>query len=120
MIKYLLYFLFFSFLFISCNSSGGDEYFDALNKKISKSLSNPKADRRIIIKRFYNEELQKYNEDKKRLHQVSSSYVDVLFYAEKRNEQIPLVYELLKLNNRKYKYVDIACNYNLATHFELS
>lgn len=120
MIKYLLYFSFFSFLFISCNSSGGDEYFDALNKKISKSLSNPKADRRIIIKRFYNEELQKYNEDNNKLHQVSSRYVDVLFYAEKRNEQIPLVYELLKLNNRKYKYVDIACNYNLATHFELS
>lgn len=120
MIKYLLYFLFFSFLFISCNSSGRDEYFDTLNKKINKSLSKRKEDRDVIIKKFYNEELQKYNESKKQLYLISSKYVNVLYYAEKRNEQIPLVYDLLRLNHGKYKYVSIACNYNLATQFEIS
>ncbi|WP_175620475.1 transcriptional regulator [Chryseobacterium schmidteae] len=120
MIKYLLYFLFFSFLFTSCNSSKGDEYFDTLNKKINKSLSKRKEDRDIIIKRFYNEELQKYNEEKKQLYLISSKYIKVLYYAEKRNEQIPLVYDLLRLNNGKYNYVAIACNYNLATQFEIS
>ncbi|MCD1117783.1 tetratricopeptide repeat protein [Chryseobacterium turcicum] len=120
MIKYLLYFFTFSFLFISCNSSGDDDYFDSLNKKINNSIASAKEDRDAIVKRFYNEELQKYNQDKKRLYQISSKYVNVLYYSEKRNEQIPLVYDLLKLNNGKYKYVSIACNYNLATQFEIS
>lgn len=65
MIKFLLYFLTFSFLFISCNSSRDDDYFDTLNKKISKSLASPNEDRDVIVKRFYNEELQKYNQNKK-------------------------------------------------------
>lgn len=120
MIKFLLYFLTFIFLFTSCNSSRDDDYFDTLNKKISKSLSSRKENRDVIIKRFYNEELQKYNQDKKQLYLVSSKYVNVLYYSEIKNEQVPLVYELLKLNNGKYKYVDIACNYNLATQFEIS
>ncbi|WP_265428450.1 tetratricopeptide repeat protein [Chryseobacterium sp. YIM B08800] len=120
MIKYLLYSLFFSFLFISCNSSKGDEYFDELHKKIDKTLYKQKEDRDIIIKNFYNEELQKYNESNKKLYLISSKFVNILYHAEKRNEQIPLVYDLLRLNNGKYKYVSIACNYNLATQFEIS
>lgn len=120
MIKYLLYFLFFSFLFTSCNSSSEDDYFDILNKKINTSLAARKEDRHVIIKRFYNEELQKYNEDKKQLYLISSKYVNVLYFADKRNEQIPLVYELLRLSNGKYNYVSITCNYNLATQFETS
>ncbi|MGO4709644.1 hypothetical protein AB4Y90_11120 [Chryseobacterium sp. 2TAF14] len=67
-----------------------------------------------------NEELQKYNDDKKQLYIISSKYINVLYHAEKRNEQIPLVYDLLRLNNGKYNYVSIACNYNLATQFEIS
>lgn len=120
MIKYLLYFLFFSLLFISCNSSGKDDYFDGLQKKINKSLSTSHERRSIVIKKFYNEELRKYNENNKELYLISSKYVNVLYHTEKRNEQIPLVYELLKLNNGKYNYVSIACNYNLATQFEIS
>lgn len=108
MIKYLLYSLFFSFLFISCNSTKGDEYFDELHKKIDKTLHKQKEDRDIIIKNFYNQELQKYNESNKKLYLISSKYVNILYHAEKRNEQIPLVYDLLRLNNGKYKYVSIA------------
>ncbi|MBO6185984.1 MAG: tetratricopeptide repeat protein [Chryseobacterium sp.] len=120
MIKFLLYFLTFSFLFISCNSSRDDDYFDTLNKKINNSIASTKEDRDVIVKRFYKEELQKYNQNKQQLYLVSSKYINVLYYSGKRNEQIPIVYELLKLNKGKYKYVDIACKYNLANHFEIS
>lgn len=103
MIKYLLYLLTFTFLFTSCNSSRDDDYFDTLYKKINDSIASHKEERDAIVKKFYNEELQKYNKNKKRLYLVSSKYVNVLYYSEKRNEQIPLVYDLLKLNNGKYK-----------------
>ncbi|WP_048505262.1 hypothetical protein [Chryseobacterium angstadtii] len=72
------------------------------------------------IKKIYSRELQKYQQTGDRLFLLGSKYAELPLKADERLKQIPMVYELLRLNNGKYSYISIACNFNLASQFEKS
>ncbi|KFF16165.1 hypothetical protein [Chryseobacterium sp. JM1] len=122
-IKILTVLLFFVFV-ISCHSSKKEEannYFNRINEDVSKIVHQPQK-----IKELKAREQTKYVRTHDRKYQISSKYIE-LFYdfddSEDRNDeyglsQIPIVYELLILNNNEYDYITIACNFNLAHQFE--
>lgn len=122
-IKILTVLLFFMFV-VSCNSSKKEEannYFNRINEDVSKIVNQPQK-----IKELKDREDKKYASTHERKYQISSKYIE-LFYdfnnsADKNDEfslsQIPIVYELLILNNNEYDFITIACNFNLAHQFE--
>lgn len=115
--KSILSSLLFLFLFISCvQPDKGNEYFASLDREISPHRGTKLEE----IKNIYIREHQKYTETGKKIFLISSKYTELALYADERLTQIPMVYELLKLNNDKYDYVSIACNFNLASQFEKS
>ncbi|WP_223606297.1 tetratricopeptide repeat protein [Chryseobacterium sp. OSA05B] len=107
--------LVFSVLVVSCGSSEKDEaniYFYNINNEISKIAGQPEK-----IKALQVREQKKYENTGDRKYQISSRYVE-LFYNYNNSNQIPVVYELLMLNNNEYDYITIASNFNLAFQFE--
>ncbi|OCA71170.1 tetratricopeptide repeat protein [Chryseobacterium arthrosphaerae] len=104
-------------IIISCGPSEKDnDYFDSITDEVSLlRKENPKQ-----IKKLYERELKKYKQSEKKIFLLSSKYVEMSLSADERLKQIPLVYELLRLNNNKYEYITIIGNYNLASQFELS
>ncbi|MDR6404645.1 MULTISPECIES: tetratricopeptide repeat protein [Chryseobacterium] len=112
--KNFILFLFLFFLTNSCFPAieKPDDYFYAINKKVSAVVDEPEE-----VKKIYTRELQKYKKYRTKKYLISSKYVELSL--RKKDKHI-LVYELLKLNDDKYDYVSIACNYNLALQFEFS
>ncbi|WP_223606298.1 tetratricopeptide repeat protein [Chryseobacterium sp. OSA05B] len=117
--------LVFSVIIVSCSSSEKDEannYFYNINEEVSNVANNPEK-----IKALHDRELEKYKDTGDRKYQIGSRYIE-LFYSYKGSsenpndeiaiKQIPIVYELLMLNNNEYDYITIACNFNLAHQFE--
>ncbi|MEE6128845.1 tetratricopeptide repeat protein [Chryseobacterium arthrosphaerae] len=104
-------------IIISCGPSEKDnDYFDSITNEVSLlRKENPEQ-----IKKVYERELKKYKQSEKKIFLLSSKYVEMSLSADERLKQIPLVYELLRLNNNKYEYITIIGNYNLASQFELS
>lgn len=96
-------------------SGNGNDYFYNLNEEISIVIDEPEK-----INAIYERELKKYKESHNLKYSLSSKYVEMFFSQsyQDRLKQIPLVYELLKLNNDKYEYISIACNFNLSLQFE--
>ncbi|MFN1216599.1 tetratricopeptide repeat protein [Chryseobacterium kwangjuense] len=109
---------------VSCHSSKKEEandYFYRINNEVSGLINQPEK-----IKKLKEREQKKYESTGEHKYQLSSKYVE-LFYdfndsEDKSDEfglnQIPVVYELLMLNNNEYDYITIACNFNLAHQFE--
>ncbi|SHE64596.1 tetratricopeptide repeat protein [Chryseobacterium sp. OV279] len=120
----ILIVLVFSVIFVSCQSSKKEEvngYFRHINEEVSKLIYQKEK-----IKELKAREQKKYESTGERKYQISSKYIE-LFYdfndTEDKNDefglsQIPIVYELLILNNNEYDYITIACNFNLAHQFE--
>ncbi|MCT2562725.1 hypothetical protein [Chryseobacterium herbae] len=116
--------LLFSIIIVSCSSSKKEEannYFNQINQHVSKVIYQPEK-----IKELKEREQKKYESTGDRIYKISSRYIE-LFYnfnnsGNKNDEnainQIPIVYELLILNNNDYDYITIACNFNLAHQFE--
>ncbi|WP_223608319.1 LuxR family transcriptional regulator [Chryseobacterium sp. OSA05B] len=111
---------FFSLLLInSCRSEDDNEYFYNLNDYVSAEYSNYNL---TNIRAQYDKELAKYKKTGDKKYLLSSKYVELFLYYNTDSQyalkQIPLLYELLKLNNDQYEYISISCNFMLALHFE--
>lgn len=114
MMKLIFTFFLCCFFVLSCSSSEeGNEYFNSINEELSPIRENPKK-----IKVLYERELQKYKKTGDNKFLLSSKYVEIVLSANERLKQIPMVYELLRLNDNKYEYLSISCNFNLASQFE--
>ncbi|KMQ65712.1 hypothetical protein ACM46_07545 [Chryseobacterium angstadtii] len=106
---------------ISCSSSTKDEanhYFDKIGHEAAAVRHRP--EKIIALK---NRELEKNRETNDRKFLISSKYVELFNDADSKDDElliktIPVVYELLILNNNEYDYISIACNFNLAHQFE--
>lgn len=115
--KSALFYLFCITIITSCESSKKDnDYLQSITDEISfHQKENPEK-----VKEIYNRELQKYKHNGKKIFLLSSKYVELSLYAGERLKQIPMMYELLRLNNNKNVYISILGNYNLALQFETS
>lgn len=112
----ILFVIFCSFLLSGCNSVEDDnEYFYALNEEVSLHRNDQKK-----VKDIYLREYHKFEDTHKDLFLISSKFVEISTLADKRLEQIEAIYNLLKLNNNKYRYITTNCNYYLALKFEKS
>lgn len=98
----------------SCHSKDDNNYFFEIDQKFSDANSDHQK-----IYALYRIELEKYKETKDVKYLVSSKYGELFLYPNDRSKkQIALIYELLKINDDKYDYINIACNFNLAYQFE--
>lgn len=101
----------------SCSSpEQGNEYLHSIDREISPFRGKNKGE----IEKIYIRELRKYKQTGKKIFLLSSKYVNLVIHVNERLKQIPMVYELLRLNDNQYDYIIIACNYNLANQFEKS
>lgn len=111
--------LFSLLLMNSCHSDDDNDYFYNLNDYVSAEYTNYNL---TNIRTQYDKELAKYKKTGDKKYLLSSKYVELFLYysADTRDilKQIPLVYELLKLNDDQYEYISIACNFTLAQHLE--
>ncbi|MBL1219669.1 tetratricopeptide repeat protein [Chryseobacterium sp. L7] len=113
----------FLMVIVSCRSKKDEanNYFNRINEEVSRLIYQHEK-----IKELKEREQRKYEKTGERKYHISSKYIE-LFYdyndtEDKDDEfglsQIPIVYELLMLNNNDYDYITIACNFNLAHQFE--
>lgn len=123
------FFLLFSLMVTACDSSQKEdvnEYFIRLHKEITSF-----ADKKDKISHAYftkaldslhRRELFKYKNSGDEKYKLSSKYIEIYYYSSIDPNtfirQLPTVYELLKLNNNRYDYITIFCNFNLAYQFE--
>lgn len=115
--RYLV-FLLLSLIMLSCESKEeGNEYLHTVNTELSPLKGDQKK-----VEKLYRRELEKYYKTGNEIFLISSKYVELALYGDPsmRLKQIPMVYDLLKLNRERYDYLTIALNYNLASHFEKS
>ncbi|WP_027378983.1 tetratricopeptide repeat protein [Chryseobacterium daeguense] len=112
--KFSLLYLYLFILFTSClpSEKEANDYFQHLNNQISAVRDNP-----VEIQKIYDREYAKYKQHGSNQYLIGTKYVEL---SLRRNEEDVLVYELLKLNNDKYDYISISCNYNLALQFEFT
>ncbi|MDH6252961.1 DNA-binding CsgD family transcriptional regulator [Chryseobacterium sp. H1D6B] len=104
----------------SCHSSkeAENKYLYDINGEVSTVIYKPTK-----IKALHDREAEKYKKTGDKKYLISSRYIDLFYYYNSTDnkdglKQLPLVYELLKLNNNEYDYISIACNFNLAFQFE--
>lgn len=110
-------------IIISYHSSKEEtnSYFQNINEEVSGMIGHPEK-----IRLLQNRELQKYENTGERKYLMGSKYVELYYNFENSGDkndetgikQIPIVYELLFLNNNEFDYITIACNFNLAYQFE--
>ncbi|MDR6919566.1 hypothetical protein [Chryseobacterium sp. 2987] len=84
-------------------------------EEIKPIVSDPKK-----IRLLYDRELKKYKKSNDLKYLMSSKYLERFLYIGEDNniKQVPLIYELLKLNDSKSEYISISCNFALALQFE--
>lgn len=70
------------------------------------------------IKRLANREYEKYKKSGDIKYFISSKQVGLVLYSKDKQKQIPLFFELMKLNNGRFDYISMICNNNLAAYFE--
>ncbi|SFN40285.1 hypothetical protein SAMN05421594_2606 [Chryseobacterium oleae] len=105
---------------LSCESSinhDADVYFSVISDEVTKIRGKVQK-----VKALKNRELEKFKRTRDRKYLISSKYVELFYYFDKGEVdgtgQIPVVYDLLILNNNEYDFITIACNFNLAFQFE--
>ncbi|OCA78962.1 hypothetical protein BBH99_06945 [Chryseobacterium contaminans] len=115
--KLILFFLFCSTIITSCETSEkGNDYLNTVVDEISLlKKENPEK-----VKEVYEREYRKYNQSNKKVFLLSSKYAELALSSDERLKQIPMIYELLRLNNNRYEFIDVIGNYNLALQFETS
>lgn len=121
-IKFLASFLLLMCIF-SCNSSKEEtnRYFQGIDEEVSSITGYPDK-----IRILQERELKKYKNTGEHKYQISSKYLELYYNFEDSKDkndgakivQIPIVYELLSLNNNEFDYITIACNFDLAYQFE--
>ncbi len=102
-------------IFSSCGrtTEEGNSYLKDINDEISKLHESIQ-----YVDVIYRRESNKYKQSNDDLYLIGSKYIQ--FFNNYHNhkaeklKQIPLAYELLKLNNGRYEYISIICNFHLA------
>lgn len=97
----------------SCGSEDKNLYFKAINNEITKIQRDHRK-----IETIYNRELGKYKRTHDEKYLVSSKYAEYFLFPDNKLKKISLIYELLKINDNKYDYITIACNFFLAFELE--
>ncbi|WP_162265922.1 tetratricopeptide repeat protein [Chryseobacterium kwangjuense] len=90
-----------------------NDYFFELSKEISHIQDHPEK-----IKMLYKREIKKLRQTNDFKFLISSRYIQLFFYLKEPLQQIPLTYELLSINDNRYPFISIACNFSLALKFE--
>lgn len=108
--------LFFVFFITSCSSEDESDYFVAISKELTIDVRNDPEK----MKEIFTRELDKYQQTGNTKFLISSKQVEVAIYGNDKQKQIPLCYDLLKLNNGRYPFITINCNNNLSAYFEKS
>ncbi|MCS3868658.1 tetratricopeptide (TPR) repeat protein/DNA-binding CsgD family transcriptional regulator [Chryseobacterium ginsenosidimutans] len=117
-----LIFLLIILFSISPTEKGKDDndYFFGISKEIAPIRFEPKKIAALEIR-----ELGKYKDTHDEKYLISSKYIGLFLYAPENTlnniesiKQAPATYELLKLNNNRYEYISIACNFNLTFYCE--
>lgn len=101
--------------FYSCHSAKDDNiYFYEIDKRFSTAKNNHE-----MVQKLCDKEYEKYKKTGDIKYLISSKYGETFIYStEKSKKRIASIYELLKINNNRYIYINIACNFNLAYQFE--
>lgn len=103
-----------SLLFLSsCHSKVDDGYFYILDKEYTATQNDENKIHSLFLK-----ENEKYKETQDLKYLISSKYIEQFLYSEDRSKRISLIYELLRINNKEYKYITVACNFYLALEFQ--
>ncbi|SHF72088.1 tetratricopeptide repeat protein [Chryseobacterium vrystaatense] len=112
----ILFFLFLSAIH-SCTFKDDrfNEYFNQIDQQSTSLINQPKE----IIK-LSDKELEKYKKTGKKEYLISSKYTKMYLFRDTNLKQVPLAYEILKLNNDEYEFISMSCNFNLAFQFENS
>ncbi|MFN1219001.1 helix-turn-helix domain-containing protein [Chryseobacterium kwangjuense] len=90
-----------------------NDYFFELSKEISHIQDHPEK-----IKMLYKREIKKLRQTNDFKFLISSRYIQLFFYLKEPLQQIPLTYELLSINDNRYPFISIACNFSIALKFE--
>lgn len=103
-----------SFLFLSsCNSKVDDGYLYIVDKEYAAVHNDAKK-----VENLYIKEKEKYHKTQELKYLISSKYIEQFLYLDDRSKRISLIYELLRINNKEYKYITVGCNFYLALEFE--
>ncbi|MCT2561886.1 hypothetical protein [Chryseobacterium herbae] len=98
---------------INSTKNDSDAYFKAIDDEVIQIRGQlPK------ITAVKNREWAKYEKTGDHKYLISSRYVELYQYMnEEKIKQIPIIYDLLLLNNNEYDFISLACNFNLAYQF---
>lgn len=117
--------VFFSLLFlVSCqpspkNEEADNKYFLNLLDEFSVILNQGDLiSQPGKFQRLYSREQKKYKETGDVKYQLSSKFVKMFSLHQSPVKQLPVIYELLKLNNGKYACISTVGNLGLAIYFE--
>lgn len=101
---------------ISCESKKEiNEYLHDIDQELSPLKGDTEK-----VRVLYNRESLRYDRTGDKKYFYSSKLIEPALYADARLKQIPLVYNLLSINNGKYDFITVFGNYNLASQFESS
>ncbi|NIF05426.1 hypothetical protein F3J23_08215 [Chryseobacterium sp. Tr-659] len=112
------FYLLFIFFFLSCKEENSNAYFYEITKEII-----PVRYERGPISKIQERELEKFKKYNNEKYLIGSKYAQLFLYhegdsSEKSFVQIPLVFQLLWLNNDKHSFISMACYALLAFQFE--
>lgn len=113
--KFLLLFIYL-FLLSSCekkHDEDGNQYYYNLTEELSPIYKEP-GQLKIIQER----EFTKFEKTQDEKYLISSRYVEYFLNEHNGHNQISVVFELLKLNNDRYAFISMICNFNLALELE--
>ncbi|MEY8760555.1 hypothetical protein [Chryseobacterium tongliaoense] len=106
--------LFYLFLCVSCaEKDDANEYFYNLTQELSPIYKEPGK-----IKAIQKREFAKFKTTKDEKYLISSRYAEFFLKEHNDSKQVPVVFELLKLNNDRYTFISMICNFNLALELE--
>ncbi|NIF06669.1 tetratricopeptide repeat protein [Chryseobacterium sp. Tr-659] len=114
--KIIPIFLLLLFFFTSCEREEENDYFLAISKELTLDVKKDP----VKMKEIFTRELQKYQETGNTKFLISSKQVEMVIYENDKLKQIPLCYDLMKINDDRYAFITIDCNSNLAAYFEKS
>lgn len=90
-----------------------NDYFFSITKEIYFSRTDIN-----VIKKIRRRETEKYIKTGDVGYLISREYAEFFLHLDKPIDQLPIIYELLKLNNDRYEFISVSCNFSLALQLE--
>lgn len=101
-------------LFLSCQKEKDEnEYFYKITNELSPINDSPEK-----ISPIYKRELEQFKKTGNEKYLISAKYVQIFLHQDNDYKQIPLLFELLALNDNKYVFISMACNFSLSLKLE--